>query len=62
MQVVLDIESYLYCPYRCVTRSECVYPYVYMRCVKDDDVGFPIECPLVALSIKQTNDSIKFIE
>ena len=59
MQVVLDIEDRMVCPYRCIY-TRCNYLNIDCYCPAGD--GFPKNCPLVALSIKQTNDSIKFIE
>jgi len=59
MQVVLDIEDRMVCPYRCIyTRCN----YINKDCYCHIGDGFPTNCPLVAVSIKQTNDSIKFIE
>jgi hypothetical protein len=59
MQVVLDIEDRMVCPYRCIY-SKCNY--IDKDCYCPEGDGFPANCPLLSLCIAQTNDSIKFKE
>lgn len=63
----MKIQVYIYnrwkCPYRDNINEECAHEdALKMDCNKDGELSFPTGCPLVALRIKQTNDSIKFIE
>ena len=53
MKVEIEISNRMDCPYRCMY-SNCNYLDKDCYCHIGD--GFPTNCPLVALSIKQTKD------
>lgn len=63
MKVEIEINSPEECPYRNYTYDKCdVEGHEDMNCYDIGKSNFPSGCPLLALNIKQTNDSIKFIE
>ena len=63
MQVTIGMDNSGECPYRNYTYDKCdIVGHEDMNCYDTGKSNFPSGCPLVALSIKQTNDSIKFIE
>ncbi len=62
MKVMIEVNSPEECPYyNDDYNDDCRFPDGCIReCGRGIDFGY--DCPLVALSIKQTNDSIKFVE